>query len=154
MRRLVQRTDVSELSLRPAAADDLDDVAALLAVNDLPHEDVHDGDGEFYLAVDDGTLVGVAGLEQCGEDALLRSVVVRERLRGCGYGSALVAAIDDRARERGTERLYLLTTTAARFFADEGFQRVTRTEVPEAVRSTTEFAELCPDSATAMVREL
>lgn len=145
---------MSDLSLRLAADGDRETVVALLAANDLPYRDVRDGEAEFYIAFDDGEVVGVAGLERSDEVALLRSVVVRERLRGRGYGSAIVAAAVDRARERGTERLYLLTTTAAGFFADEGFRRIQRADVPEAVRSTTEFAELCPDSATVMVRAL
>ena len=47
------------VDLEPATGDALADVAALLAANDLPAEDVRDGSGAFYVAYDDGDAVGV-----------------------------------------------------------------------------------------------
>jgi amino-acid N-acetyltransferase len=142
---------VTDLTLQPATGDDLDAVVDLLAAADLPRADVRRADAEFYLALD-GELVGAAGLEPCGDDALLRSVVVSGRHRGEGYGAAVVEAVADRARNEGVERLYLLTTTAAEFFAGRGFERLPREEVPSSIRATSEFRELCPDSATCMWR--
>jgi amino-acid N-acetyltransferase len=50
--------------------------------------------------------------------------------------------------------LYLLTTTAREFFADRGYAEVERTEPPEAIRATTEFADLCPSTAACMRKRL
>lgn len=148
---------MSRISLQPADEEDLDAVVDLLVGADLPHADVRTAEAGFYLAHDgepgqDGALVGAAGLEPRGGDALLRSVVVAERHRGEGYGSALVEAVAGRAREADVERLYLLTTTAAEFFAALGFEELPREDVPAPVRSTSEFRELCPDEATCMWR--
>ncbi len=43
--------------------------------------------------------------------------------------------------------IYGLTTTAEAFFVKRGYERVDRTEMPEAIRDTAEFRELCPETA-------
>ena len=142
--------------LTEADAADLDRVEALLAASDLPTSDVRAGAGQFYLARDgDGDgVVGAGGVERYGSDGLLRSVVVEGSSRGDGYGTALCAALEDRARNEGIETLYLLTTTAADFFDRLGYESVPRESAPASVRSTTEFADLCPSSATCMRKRI
>ena len=141
-----------DLDLRKATGDDLDTVIEFLDASDLPHEDVRDGDAEFYLGLGraDQGVVGVAGLEPYDSVGLLRSVVVPARHRGQGYGTALVDAVSARAADAGIERLYLLTTSAEDFFAARGFEEVPRGTVPDAIRTSTQFSELCPESATCM----
>ena len=145
--------DQATVTLRPAA-DSLSLVEHLLADADLPTSDVQEHPDCFYVAHDGDEVVGVGGIERYGADALLRSVAVEESVRGNGYGSALCDALEDEARTDGVEALYLLTTTAAGFFADRGYSAIERADVPPAVRRTTEFSELCPDSATCMRRRL
>ncbi|WP_440988344.1 arsenic resistance N-acetyltransferase ArsN2 [Haloarchaeobius baliensis] len=155
------RDAVTDLTLRRAAASEYSRVESLLAANDLPHEDVRDGPAEFFLAspaaaedTDDVTPVGIGGVERHGTDGLLRSLVVAEEYRGAGYGTALCDALETYARDNGVETLYLLTTTAAPFFRGRGYETVERDAVPDRIRDTTEFAELCPSSATCMTRAL
>lgn len=136
------------------AADRLDVVESLLADTGLPTEDVRAKPDRFRVAVVDGTPVGVGGLEPLGTHGLLRSVAVVPSERGLGYGGQIVDALEAEAREAGVGSLYLLTTTAAGFFADRGYERVDRAAVPSSVRGTTQFAELCPASATAMLKRL
>jgi len=140
--------------LRPAA-DDLADVETLLAETDLPSEDLRDGAGTFFVGVSEdderaGGRVGVGGIENHGDVGLLRSVVVEPELRGEGYGTALCAALEGRARADGVDTLYLLTTTAADFFASRGYEQIERSAAPAAIRETTQFAQLCPDAAVCM----
>jgi len=142
------------VTLRPLEGDDPDRVEALLEANGLPHEDIRAKPECFFLADADGDVVGAGGLEVYGSDSLLRSVVVTEPYRGRGYGGALCDALETRARERGVGSLYLLTTTAAGFFRRRGYEAIDREAVPPAVRRTTEFADLCPDSATCMRLDL
>ncbi|MFB6193846.1 MAG: arsenic resistance N-acetyltransferase ArsN2, partial [Halobaculum sp.] len=106
----------------------------------------------FYVARRDGDRVGCGGIERDGEVALLRSVVVTRDHRGDGLGTALCDRLVDRAARAGVESVYLLTTDAADFFASVGFTTVPRGSVPDAIRETTQFADLCPDSATVMRR--
>ena len=145
-----------DLELRQATGDDLDTVIEFLDASDLPHEGVRDGDAEFYLGLAgaDQGVVGVAGLEPYDSVGLLRSLVVPARHRGQGYGTALVEAVSTRANDAGIERLYLLTTSAETFFAVRGFEEVPRKTVPDAIRETSQFAELCPESATCMRAKL
>jgi len=142
-----------QLSLDRADGDALAYVEQLLARNDLP-SDVRTAPARFYVARDGDRRVGVGGIQRQGDAALLRSVVVEQSARGEGVGTALCDALEARTAGAGIERLYLLTTTAAGFFADRGYGRVERAAVPDAVRGTAEFAELCPDSATVMTKPL
>lgn len=146
-------TDPS-ITLREADADDLDRVEATLKANDLPYRDVRTGPGRFFLARSDGERVGVGGVEIHGTNGLLRSVAVAESSRGRGYGTALCEALEGYARENGVTTLYLLTTTASGFFQGRGYGEVDREDVPSSVRATTEFADLCPASATCMGKRL
>ena len=141
-----------DLVLRPA--EDLAYVERLLDANGLPSDDVRARPDCFSVAVAGGERVGVGGVEQYGTAGLLRSLVVAEPARGRGYGTALCDALEARARNDGIETLYLLTTTAADFFAARGYVEIERSDAAEAIRSTAEFADLCPASATPMRTDL
>jgi amino-acid N-acetyltransferase len=141
------------VQLRPAR-DALGYVERLLDRNGLPTRDVRRKPDCFFLAVRDGDRVGVGGLEPYGSVGVLRSVVVEASSRGRGVGTALCDALETRATSEGIERLYLLTTTAAAFFRTRGYTRVDRAAVPDAVRTSAEFEELCPSTATCLCRSL
>lgn len=94
--------------------------------------------------------IGWAALELCGEAALLRSVVVAEAHRGTGVGAAMVRAVIRQARDDGVKELWLLTETGRGFFARQGFAPVDRASAPAAIRNTSEFASICPQSADCM----
>ena len=140
-------------TLRPAAPDDLPRVEALLTASKLPLDGVARALPSFVVAEHDGALVGVAGLEVCCDNALLRSVAVAPEWRSRGLGRELVTRTIAEAESRGIRALYLLTTTAERYFPSFGFAQITRDEVPEDVRATDEFRSACPASATVMCRD-
>lgn len=138
-----------------AAADDLSAIVALLASERLPVADLGAAAlANFIVARDDGRVVGVAALEPYGEDGLLRSLVVAPERRGRGLGGALVEAVGARAGRLSLRALWLLTQTAAPFFAGRGWAAAARTEAPPAVAASTEFAALCPASAACMRKRL
>ncbi|AHG89794.1 GCN5-related N-acetyltransferase [Gemmatirosa kalamazoonensis] len=139
-------------TLRTARPDDLPAVTRLLQDSALPLDGVAESLPGFVVAEAEGALVGVAGLEVCCEHALLRSVAVDEAWRGHGIGRALVARVVSDAEARGIHALYLLTTTADRYFPSFGFRQIPRDEVPDDVRATAEFRSACPASATVMTR--
>ena len=140
--------------IRPARPSDLGAVEQLLAASKLPVEGVADLLEDFVVAETDDGLAGVAGFERCADNALLRSVAVAEEWRGHGVGNALVTRLIANAEQEGIDRLYLLTTTADRWFPAFGFTRIMRDDVPNEVRETSEFRDICPSSAIAMVRPL
>ncbi|AGN00445.1 N-acetyltransferase GCN5 [Salinarchaeum sp. Harcht-Bsk1] len=140
-----------DVRLEPATDDEaLAYVEGLLAENDLPTSDVQEKQDCFSVAYADGDRVGIGGVERYGPNGLLRSVVVAATARGRGVGTALCDELEAQAREAGVERLYLLTTTAAEFFAARGYETIERSDARAAIRDSAEFAELCPDAATCM----
>jgi amino-acid N-acetyltransferase len=141
-------------TLRPASPTDLPAIARLLQASQLPLDGVQEALPTFVVAEADRDIVGVAGLELCGDDALLRSVAVRPEWRSRGLGRRLVTRVIEDAEARGIQALYLLTTTAERYFPSFGFRETTREAVPADVRATREFASACPASATVMCRPL
>ena len=143
-----------DVSLEPATPTDLDRVERLLAANDLPTADVRADAPRFYVARVDGEAVGVGGLELHGDPGLLRSVIVPHPHRGRGYETAICAKLEAVARQADGETLYLLTTTATDFFREHGYVVVDRAAAPERLRSSRQFSDLCPDSATCMRKSL
>jgi len=140
--------------LRPATLADLRDVERLLMDARLPVDGVAGSLPTFVVAEHDGKLVGAAGLELCGKDALLRSVVVAPEWQSRGLGRELVDRVIAEGEARRLRALYLLTTTAEQYFPAFGFERTTRDVVPDGVRATAEFQTACPASATVMRKRL
>jgi amino-acid N-acetyltransferase len=58
------------------------------------------------------------------------------------------------ARRLEVPAIYLLTTTAERFFPKFGFERIQRTDVPATVQTSIEFTSACPSTATVMRKSL
>ena len=144
-------TEVLAAPVRAAAAADLNAVEGLLREASLPVEGVADQFEDGYaVVVEDGAVVGAAGLEVYGAYGLLRSVVVSPAARGRGIAAALVTERLGWARERGLRAVYLLTTTAEAYFAARGFSAIDRAQVPAGVRRSSEFSEICPSTAVAM----
>lgn len=138
------------VTLRPAVSDDLAAVEQLLVASSLPVVGVAEALPGFVVAESDGRLVGVVGLEICCEYALLRSTAVAPEWRDRGLGRQLVERIIAEAEAQGICALYLLTTTAERYFPSFGFTKTTRDAVPPPVQQTAEFRGACPASATVM----
>lgn len=142
--------ELGEVSLRVAEARDLENVTSLLTSSHLPLDGVREALGSFVVAEANDAIVGVAGLEVCCNNALLRSVAVSDAWRSRGLGRALVTRIISDAEARGIHALYLLTTSAERYFPTFGFRAITRDNVPSDIRTTAEFQTACPASATVM----
>lgn len=131
------------------------ELTALLVACELPATDLDaSAHLKLYGCRVNGGLVGTVGLECHAPAALLRSLAVARSQRGQGMGQALVASAEGYAAAQGITTLYLLTTTAAPFFAALGYRLTERTEAPAAIRATTQFAGLCPASATFMSKRL
>jgi amino-acid N-acetyltransferase len=142
-------------SIHPARDTNFDAIVRLLKEARLPHADLTPQHLEHFLVLREGdAIVGVVGMEVRGAAGLLRSLAVAEGRRGGGAASALVDALEARARDSGLRTLYLLTTTAEGFFARRGYAPADRAAVPDAIRETPEFRAICPDSAACLSRQL
>jgi len=127
----------------------------MLADAGLPVADLTDDHMEhFFFSGSLQSPTGLVGLEFCGQEALLRSLVVVPSSRGSGLGAALARHAEDYARSRGARAVYLLTTTAESFFKDRGYAAADRATAPAAIRATREFAAICPASSAFLFKEL
>jgi ribosomal protein S18 acetylase RimI-like enzyme len=109
-----------------------------------------EGGGDVLVAVDGPALVGTVMLQtwpKAGEvvqapgEAEIRALAVAPQARGRGAGRALLAAVTQRAAERGVRHLVLMTLPGMRaahhLYAEAGFRRL-----PERDRSPAPGVEL------------
>jgi amino-acid N-acetyltransferase len=88
---------------------------------------------DFYVARDNGELLGTSALHIVWEDlAEIRSVAVTEGCGSKGIGSKLVQACIAEAMEIGLNRLFCLTYKPD-FFGKHGFRLVDKSELPHKV---------------------
>jgi amino-acid N-acetyltransferase len=143
------------MNIHPAERGDLPAVRALLESERLPASDVDERVLErFLIWRDDAGVNGMVGLELFGEVALLRSLVVAQHARDNGAGGALTRAAEKQAAESGANIIYLLTTTAERFFSTRGYRKIDRVEAPKSIQGTSQFSGLCPSTAVLMMKQL
>jgi amino-acid N-acetyltransferase len=145
---------MSEIVIERATHADAPSIVGLLAASGLPVVGLLEHLDSVYVAKRDGRVIGTAALELYDDTALLRSVAVDVAERGTGIGRVLTDAAIADAHARGVGSLYLLTTTADRYFPRFGFAVVPREEVPASVRESIEFRSACPASATVMRKPL
>jgi arsenate reductase (glutaredoxin) len=144
-----------KLTRIPLASWERGGVIAALKKAGLPADDVEDPGRLFWRFETADTIpVGFGGLEIHRPHALLRSIVTLPPLRGRQYGRAIVAELEAEAAIAGCRTAWLLTTATADFFAELGYVRRQREDVPEVIRSTQQYAALCPASATVMMKPL
>ncbi len=142
------------MRIRDAKSEDLSAVEGLLVASDLPVDGVRDNFSSFVVAEDKDEIAGAIGLEKYGSVALLRSAVVSREHRGSGVGRQLVEQLLAHAEKAGIDELYLLTTTAEKYFPRFGFTLTTRSAVPDAVKASAEFRGACPETAVVMTRRV
>ena len=138
------------LSATPAT---LPDAKAALAAASLPIDDLDRPALRLYAFQEEGTIVGYGGIEGCGTDVLLRSLVVLPAYRRRGFGSAIVTELVAIAAA-GARCAYLLTTDAESYFRKLGFAEADRADAPAEIRATAQMAKLCPATAVLMRRSL
>lgn len=136
---------------RPA---DREHVLRLVSESGLPLDGLAEHLESAIVARIDDRVVGCAALEIYPDGVLLRSVAVAPSSRSCGIGRQLAQAALEAARRAGATDVYLLTTTAERFFSQIGFSTIERAVAPAGLQTSVEFQSACPASATLMRRSL
>jgi amino-acid N-acetyltransferase len=135
-----------------ASKEDLQSIVRLLETCELPSNDVDAHLHHFIVAKEEDSVVGCIGMEK--EGPLLRSLAVDPSHRNRGVAQHLSEQLLHHAKEHGEQEIFLLTTTAAKFFEKIGFERRDREQAPEAIRKNKQFTELCPSSAVLMWKRL
>ena len=87
----------------------------------------------FVVTEHDGAIIGCAALyafpeERTGE---LAALAVHPDFRREGYGEALMAEIEARARKLKLEQLFVLTTRTSQWFLERGFRQATIADLPK-----------------------
>jgi len=145
---------MTTVTIDPARPSDYDVVEALLEREHLPLDGLRQHFEHAIVARAGNRIVGCAALEMYEGGALLRSVAVDAEYRGAGVGSDLTDAAIQLARRHLVSAVYLLTTTAERFFRKFNFEIVDRADVPATVLVSGEFTHACPSTAIVMRRFL
>jgi amino-acid N-acetyltransferase len=140
--------------IETARPSDTEAVLRLLAQHHLPPDGFEGHLATTLVARQNGDVVGSAELEVYPDGVLLRSVAVSPDVQGHGLGRALTDAAIRLAQDLRAPAVYLLTTTAERYFPKFGFERIARADVPATIQGSVEFTSACPSSATVMRRML
>ncbi|MGH8643169.1 MAG: arsenic resistance N-acetyltransferase ArsN2 [Gammaproteobacteria bacterium] len=141
------------MHILPARSTDEPAIKRLLKAVDLPTEDITAKSLDYFLVLHDAeALTDVIGLDLEGDIALLRSLAVAESMRGRGVGNDMVQAAEALAVECAVREIYVLTTTADKYFAARGYKTLKRSAAPAALRRMPQFKTLCPSSSVLMVK--
>ena len=142
------------VAVEPARAADRLAASALVQAAGLPAGDLAP-DAVLLVAREggDGPVVGCVAVEVWGGAALVRSLAVGAAHRGRGLGARLLAAAEAHAAGVAREA-WLLTETAAPFFAARGWRPAARADAPEAVRRSSQFEGLRCRSARCFRKAL
>lgn len=126
---------MTAVRVRPARTADVDTIKALVdayAGRVLLAKEIvtlYESVQEFLVGELDGEVVGCGALHVLWRDlGEIRTVAVAPRTVGRGVGHAIVAALVERARALGLQRLFVLTFEE-RFFARHGFTEIDGTPV-------------------------
>ncbi len=130
------------------------EITQLLSACGLPVEDIAASRVQFFGIRVEGVLVAVVGLELYTPAGLLRSLAVAPAYRGHHFGQALVAYAESFARTCGVKELFLLTTSAERFFLNLGYSPASRSAAPAAIQAMPQFSGLCPASSVFLSKQV
>ena len=143
------------MTIRAAQIEDFPPVRRLLEGEKLPIDIIEERKGKLWVMEENGRVVGSGALEFYGADALLRSMVVSDALKGSGHGTRLVSFLEKEAGRQGVRTVWLLTETAEGFFRKLGYTSVDRSVVVnKGILDSSEFAHLCASTAVCMKKDL
>jgi amino-acid N-acetyltransferase len=139
--------------IAPLTQNNFSSAIDLIKKNDLHADDISDKTNLFVME-ENNDVIGTVGIELYGDEALLRSLSVDTEKRSLGIGKQLVDFVENYAARQRVSNIYLLTTTAENFFHKKGYAVVSREDVPEIIRTSSEFSKVCPASAIVMKKQL
>ncbi len=143
------------MHIRMSETQDLDKCKKLLKSSSLPAEFSLEDFKHFFIAESsENEIIGLIGVQFDNSEGLLRSLVVSSKSRGRGIGTNLVRTLEQYAISQNIKSLLLLTSSADNFFERLGYQVISRSNVSEFIKQTTEFSSICPDSSICMKKNL
>lgn len=143
-----------KILIQKAKNSDLEPIAELLVTNELPIADIREKHVQMFIGRFNDEMVATIGIEKYGSQALLRSLAVKHSFRNNKIGGAMVKHVIGLCLKENVENLYSFTTAAEKYFLKFGFKRIERDEVPDTIKNTLEFRELCPESAAVLHKKM
>ena len=142
------------LIIQQATEREFDAIKKLLDNNNLPTTDIYQDNIQLFIGLIDDKIMSVIGLEKYKNVGLLRSLAVTDLFKNQQVGSRLIRHIVDLCASEHIDKIYLLTTTADKYFVKFGFTKIERIEAPDILKQTREFKDICPVSAVLMYKSL
>ncbi len=140
--------------IQPLNKTNLPSIKVLLESYELPDSDIETSHALFFGIKKKNQLLVTGAIEIYDSDAILRSVAVHRDFQKIGYGKIMVKFLEKKAIQLGIKKLYLLTTTAENFFRKCNYNSISRELCPESIKTSTQFAEICPSNASCMCKKL
>lgn len=144
----------NQINITPANVEHKEAVVSLLQSAGLPVKDLPHQLQNFYIAMNNGFVVGAIGLETYDRNGLLRSLVVKPEYQKMKIAAALVNEVENLGKSLGLNSIYLLTETAKDYFDRKGYEPIVREQAPESLKRSTEFSHVCPSTAILMKKTL
>lgn len=127
------------LKIRPARTTDVHAITAVAAplvekriLLGKELVELYESIQEFIVAEEDGQILGFGALHVMWEDlAEVRTLAVREDIKGKGVGKKILAELMDRAQDLGVHRVFCLTFEVE-FFQSQGFHVISDIPVDAA----------------------
>lgn len=145
---------VNQINFYPADSKYRESIINLLQSEKLPTEDLPSDLTGFFIALDNGIVIGIVGLEVYDHTGLLRSLVVKPGYRKLNVATELVNKVEKLSRNKGLEAIYLLTETAQAYFSKRDYETINRIDAPDSIRQSSEFSHVCPTSAILMRKKI
>ena len=131
-----------------------DAIIGLLQSEKLPVEDLPADLKNFFVAIDNGSVVGAIGLEVYDQNGLLRSLIVKSEYRKMKLATRLINELENLSRSIGLKSIYLLTETAREYFDKKGYTAIDRNKAPVSIKQSSEFSHVCPSTAVLMQKNI
>ena len=142
------------LTAHALAAWERGDLLAALSKSGLPVDDLQEPGRLFWRFELNDVPVGFGGLEIHQDHALLRSVMTLPPVRKRGIGRAIVSVLEAEAQMHNCRSVWVLTAGYEDMFARLGYRKCDRKDVPEAIRTTRQYADLSPADAQVMMKRV
>jgi len=146
---------MNHFNIQKANKIDLPEINQLLKAADLPLVDPEEFTNYFYKSTDQENKVNSAiGLEIYENYGLLRSMVVDPNYRNKGIAGILIDQVVKSATDIGLHEIYLLTSTAEKYFLKKGFEVKNREHCPAEIKGSKEYSSICPSSSSLMSKKI
>ncbi len=116
----------NKIDINQASSKNREAIVSLLQSASLPVEDLPQELPQFFIATDNGYVIGAIGLETYERNGLLRSLVVKPEYRKMKIAAGLINELETLAGNLGLQNVYLLTETAQSYFSTKGYATIGR----------------------------